>query len=152
MENKHLIEILNALVETSRDGDKGFTTCAAESENPTLKAYFTLCATRCRASIATLDAAVKNLGGTTETSGTVAEGAHRAWLNLRTALTSHNDLPVLEECERAEDHALKAYASALDKDLPADVRTLVLAQFEGVKEHHDRVRKMRDDERLVAAA
>lgn len=151
MENKHLIEILNALVETSRDGDKGFTACASESEKPALKAYFTICATRCRESVAALDTAIRAAGGTTETTGTVAEGAHRAWLNLRTALTSHNDLPVLEECERAEDHALKAYAAALDKDLPAPVRTLVLAQFEGVKENHGRVKTMRDDERQLVA-
>lgn len=151
MENKHIIEILNALVETSRDGDKGFTACAEGTEKPSLRAYFTICATRCRESVRALDIAVKELGGVTESTGTVAEGAHRAWLNLRTALTSHNDQAVLEECERAEDHALKAYASALDKDLPADLRTMILLQFEGVRANHDRIKKLRDEERLVAA-
>lgn len=151
MENKHIVEILNTLVETSRDGDKGFTACAESAQRAVMKAYFTICATRCRESVRMLDEAITRLGGIAETSGTVAETAHRAWLDLRTALTSHNDVAVLEECERAEDAAKTAYAAALDKDLPADIRSMVLVQFEGVKANHDRVRQMRDEERLVAA-
>ena len=151
MENKDIINALNPLIETSRDGDKGFTTCADDSTDASLKAYFTICATRCRESVRMLDEVVTRFGGTPEASGSVLASAHRAWLNLHTALTSKNDLAVLEECERAEDVAMKVYSDALAKDLPVDVRALVQQQFEGLKDNHDRVRKMRDEKRLVAA-
>lgn len=151
MEHEQVVVILKQLVETSHDGEKGFMACAEAAANPAIKAYLTICATRCRRSVAELDIAVDRFGGSRETSGTVGETVHRAWLELRTALTSKSDLAVLEECERAEDHAKSIFAAALDKDLPADVRAMVVAQFEGVKEHHDRVRAMRDEERLIAA-
>ena len=151
MDNKNIIDTLNPLIEISRDGDKGFTTCAEDCDDAALKAYFTICATRCRESVRMLDAIVTNLGGKPETSGSVLGGAHRAWLDLRTALTSKNDVAVLEECERAEDVAKRVYSSALAKMLPADVRTLVQAQFEGLNDNHDRVRKLRDEKKLLAA-
>ena len=151
MENKDVIDTLNPLIETSRDGDKGFTACAEESTDHSLKAYFTICSTRCRESVRVLDEVVTRFGGEPEASGSVLGSAHRAWLNLRTALTSKNDLAVLEECERAEDVAKRVYSDALAKDLPADIRTLVQQQFEGLKDNHDRVRELRDEKRLVDA-
>jgi uncharacterized protein (TIGR02284 family) len=51
---------------------------------------------------------------------------------------------VLAECERGEDAAKAAYEAALQKSLPADVRTLVERQYQGVKANHDRVRNLRN--------
>jgi uncharacterized protein (TIGR02284 family) len=51
---------------------------------------------------------------------------------------------VLAECERGEDAAKAAYNAALQKSLPADVRTLVERQYQGVKANHDRVRNLRN--------
>jgi uncharacterized protein (TIGR02284 family) len=48
------------------------------------------------------------------------------------------------ECERGEDAAKAAYEAALQKSLPADVRTLVERQYQGVKANHDRVRNLRN--------
>jgi len=151
MDNKDVIGTLNKLIETSRDGDKGFTNCAEESKDAALKAYFTICATRCRESVRTLDQAIKKLGGTAETSGTIMGSANRAWLDLRVAIESNSDLAVLTECERAEDVALKNYLDALKQPLPNDIYTLVQAQCDGVRMNHDRVRSMRDDKKLVTA-
>jgi len=151
MENKDIVSTLNTLVETSRDGDKGFTNCAEESKDAALKAYFTICATRCRESVRVLNEAINRCGGTPEDSGTAMAGAQRAWLDLRAALSSNSDLAVLTECERAEDKALAAYRNALTKPFPPDIQSMVQAQYDGVKMNHDHVRKLRDDKKLVAA-
>jgi uncharacterized protein (TIGR02284 family) len=45
---------------------------------------------------------------------------------------------VLAECERGEDVARKAYEDALSKDLPADVRSMIERQYQGVRQHQDR--------------
>jgi len=55
----------------------------------------------------------------------------------------------LEECERGEDAAKSAYEAALKEDLPADIRTLVERQYQGVKENHDRVRDLRNSTRAA---
>ena len=51
---------------------------------------------------------------------------------------------VLAECKRGEDVAKAAYETALQKSLPANVRTLVERQYEGVKANHNRVRNLRN--------
>ena len=151
MENNELIDTLNTLIETSRDGDNGFTACAEDAKDASLRAYFTICATRCRASVHTLEEVVKHHGGSPEQSGSVLGSVNRAWLNLRAAISSNSDLAVLEECERAEDVALRAYRSALEKDLPMDARAVVQLQLNGAQENHDRVRDMRNERRRLAA-
>ena len=98
-----------------------------------------------------LEELVKSRGGTPEQSGSMLAPVNRAWLNLRAAISSNSDLAVLEECERAEDWALRIYRSALEKDLPADVHALVMLQLNGVQENHDRVRDMRDKRGRLAA-
>jgi len=51
---------------------------------------------------------------------------------------------VLTECERGEDVPKSAYEDALKKDLPADVRSMVERQYEGVKQHRARVHQLRN--------
>ena len=151
MENNEIIDTLNTLIETSRDGDNGFTACAEDAKDASLRAYFTICATRCREAVHTLEELVRHHGGEPEQSGSVAGSLNRAWLNLRAAMSSNSDLAVLEECERAEDAALRTYRDALKKDLPFDVRPVVMSQLNGVQENHDRVRNMRDERKRLAA-
>jgi uncharacterized protein (TIGR02284 family) len=52
---------------------------------------------------------------------------------------------VLEQCERAEDEAKKIYEKAIALDLPPAIKSLVTQQFAGLKENHDRIRKLRDE-------
>ena len=151
MQNHEIVDTLNTLIETSRDGDNGFTACAEDSQDAALRAYFTVCATRCRESVRTLEEVVKSYGGTPEELGSVMGSLNRAWLNLRTAASSNSDLAVLEECERAEDAALRAFQRALEQDLPVDVSAIVRIHLSGVQENHDRVRAMRDERRRLAA-
>jgi hypothetical protein len=54
-----------------------------------------------------------------------------------------DDDAVLAECERGEDIARKTYEDALNKGLPADVRSMVERQYQGVRHHQDRVRQLR---------
>ena len=151
MDNNDVIDTLNTLIETSRDGDKGFTACADDAKDAALRAYFTICATRCRESVRTLEVLVKQHGGSPEQSGSMMAPVNRAWLNLRAAISSNSDLAVLEECERAEDTAVHTYQHALTLELPLDVHALAKLQLNGVHENHDRVREMRNERRSVAA-
>ena len=69
--------------------------------------------------------------------------AHRAWVDIKSTITGMDEAAVLAECERGEDVARKAYEDALSKDLPADVRSMVERQYQGVRQHQDRVRQLR---------
>jgi len=136
---------LNNLIETSKDGEQGFRTSAENAQNAELKQLFMRRADDCARGAAELQAIVARLGKEPEDSGSVAGAIHRGWVNLKAAVANRDDLAILEECERGEDVAKAAYRSALEKtDLPAEIRTVVQKQYDGVLRNHDEVRNLRD--------
>jgi uncharacterized protein (TIGR02284 family) len=151
MENTKIVSVLNNLIETSRDGATGFHTCAEGAKDPMLKAYFGTRAQSCNDAIRELNIEVIHHGGQPAEYGSAEGVLRRAWLNVRTAVTSNDDLAVLEECEKAEDSARDSYREALKELLPEHVRVLIQKQYEGTKANHDRVRKLRDERKLAAA-
>jgi uncharacterized protein (TIGR02284 family) len=78
-------------------------------------------------------------------SSSVTGTVHRAWINLKAAITSKDNKAVLSECERGEDYAVKAYQTALKVEgLPMALKTVIEKQYQGVREAHDNVRMLRD--------
>jgi uncharacterized protein (TIGR02284 family) len=144
MEIKDVISTLNDLIETSKDGENGFHTSAEAVKNQTLKQFFEAAAKRCAQGAVELQAMVQSLGGKPETGGSTSGSLHRGWVHVKSAITGKDDAAALEECERGEDVAKRAYEKALGQGLPAAVRSLVQRQYEGVRENHDRVRDMRN--------
>ncbi len=141
----NISSILNGLVETSKDGEKGFRTAAENTKSTELKSVFLKRAEDCAKGAAELQRIVANRGDEPEQSGSVAGALHRGWINLKTAVTSDDELTILEECERGEDVAKAAYRDALDEgNLPADIRPVVQGQYEGVQKNHDQIRDLRD--------
>lgn len=146
----HVIKVLNELIETSKNGEKGFEAAAGDTKTPELQELFRNRSRDCGAGAVELQALVSQLGGKPEDSGTVAGAMHRGWTNLKAAVASRSDLVLLEECERAEDVAKAAYAKALKDILPENVRAVVERQYQGVLRNHDQVRDLRDRYRTAA--
>ncbi|QVQ27624.1 PA2169 family four-helix-bundle protein [Achromobacter deleyi] len=140
----HVIKVLNQLIETSKDGEKGFDAAADDTKTAELQQLFRNRSRDCATGAAELQALVSQLGGKPEDSGTVSGAMHRGWTNLKAAVTSRSDLVLLEECERGEDVAKAAYAKALQETLPENVRAVVERQYQGVLRNHDQVRDLRN--------
>ena len=143
MDKDDVTATLNDLIETSRDGEEGFRTCADGVRSAQLKQTFEQAASRCAQAVSELQAKVRGLGGDPERRGSVSGSLHRAWVDIKSTITGMDEAAVLAECERGEDVAKRAYEEALCKDLPADVRSVVERQYQGVRQHHDRVRQLR---------
>ena len=144
MDRDEVIATLNGLITTSRDGDEGFRTCAEAVKNPQLKTFFEQKAERCALGAAQLQGKVREFGGDPGQSGSTAGVLHRFWINIRSTLAGMDEHAILDECERGEDAAKRAYEDALKKDLPADVRLLIEKQYREVKANHDSIRAMRN--------
>ena len=144
MDRDDVIGTLNDLIETSKDGEEGFRTCADAVKNPQLKSFFEQKAERCRLGAAQLQQKVRELGGDPERGSSMSGTVHRFWVDIRSRITGMDEHAVLDECERGEDSAKRAYEEALQEDLPADVRTLIGKQYREVKMNHDSVRAMRN--------
>jgi uncharacterized protein (TIGR02284 family) len=150
MSNDDIIDTLNDLIETAKDGEYGFSTSAEYLKNPALKQSFTSRAEECRQAAAELQQLVVRFGGKAEDSGTAAGALHRGWVAVKGTLAGYTDKAILEETERGEDVALAAYRNALEEALPPDVRLVVERQYEGVKRNHLQVRSLRDSARVAA--
>lgn len=141
----NIASVLNELIETSKDGEKGFLTAAEDTKNTELKAIFLRRAQDCAKGAVELQQLVSRMGGRADEGGSVAGAMHRGWVNLKAAVSARDDLAILEECERGEDVAKAKYRKALeDTQLPDDVRTAVQHQYDGVIRNHDQIRDLRD--------
>jgi uncharacterized protein (TIGR02284 family) len=144
MNKERIVDTLNALLQTSRDGAMGFRTCARDVKSPTLAPLFEASAKRCEEGAAQLEVVIRKLGGQPAASGSVIGIFHRTWTDILSSLSGMEERVVLEECERGESVALRAYEAALAEDLPLDVEQLVRRQYAGVKENLFRIHGLRD--------
>lgn len=150
MDNKDIIDTLNHLVSTSKDGEYGFRSCAEHVKRDDLKRTFSARAEECRQGAAELQALIRHNGGDPDEGGTATGAMHRGWVAVKGTLTGYSDLAMLEECERGEDVALERYRDALEQPLPPGIRLTVERQYEGVKRNHLAIRTLRDQARATA--
>ena len=143
-DTEHSVDVLNQLLETARDGEKGFNEAAESTDNPDLRATLQGFAAQRAAFVTELTQLVQSVGGDPHETGHVAGAVHRGWMNLKEAFSSRDDKAILEECERGEDYAKKTFTEALDEPLPENIRTVVQRMASEVKMAHDRVRGLRD--------
>jgi uncharacterized protein (TIGR02284 family) len=149
VDNDEVISILNDLIETSKDGEEGFRTCAADISDPQLKTLFSNRAQSCAMAAEELQQLVRTYGGDPETSGGFGGALHRRWVDIKAVIAGRSEQAVLEECERGEDMAVRSYRNALERRLPPEVRALVERQYQGVLNNHDMVRGWREKYRAA---
>lgn len=150
MEQKDVVSTLNTLVETCKDGEQGFQTCAEHVQSTELRELFNDRARTCREAAQELQSLVTQYGGTPDTGGSTTGALHRGWVSLKGSVTGHTDQAMLEECERGEDAALERYRNALEQPLPEPARSVVERQYQGVQRNHALVKAAR--ERFKAAS
>ena len=149
MNNDDVISTLNDLIETCKDGEQGFRTCAEDIKDTQMRSFFTSRAQSCAEAAAELQQEVRALGGNPETSSSISGAMHRRWVDIKGLVTGKDDEAILNECERGEDVAKRSYADALAKPLPANIKAIVERQYSGVLKNHDQVKAMRNQVRAA---
>ncbi len=144
-DHSEVADVLRDLIDTCRDGEKGFRDAADHAKRPDLKTMW-LEVSRDRASFAQeLEAQLSTLAPekSEKSEGHVVGALHRAWIDTKTALGA-GDQAILEWLEQGEDYAKGKYEKALSKGLPAGVLQIVRQQWQSVIATHDRVKALRD--------
>ncbi len=146
-DNKKTVSTLNTLIETLKDGEKGYQQAGEEARDTDLKTLFGEYAMqRTKFASELQKQVVQSGGGQPESSGSVTSAIHRSWIGLKAALTSQDRHGILAECERGEDSAVKAYREALsDSSLSAAAKAVVQQQYDAVLAAHNDIKKMRDN-------
>jgi uncharacterized protein (TIGR02284 family) len=132
--------VLNHLIETCKDGERGFRYAANHVTDPTVKALFLEIASQRERFASDLLPHAQRLGGPSEADGTTAAALHRGWITIKDTLTGHDERAIIGEAERGEGAAVAVYKDAIDGMLPPTVRELVQRQYEHVCKSHERIR------------
>lgn len=148
---KEIISTINDLIETLKDGQKGFKEAADAVGNPELKSLFAEYSQQRSRFASALQMQAKSFGESEpETGGSTAGAMHRGWINLKSAITSKEESAILAECERGEDSAVQAFEKAMRANLPLSLRDVVSRQFSQIKTAHDQIRTLRDTAKKAA--
>ena len=144
MENHPLLDLLNHLIETCHDAEKGYQTAAECAQNFELKQMLESYSNLRGRFVRQLQAEVERLGGTPQTSGSVAGALWRGWTNLKSTLTGGNEAAILTECQRAEEAAKETYETTLQQSLLPEIRAIVERQATTIQEALERLHALEE--------
>ena len=145
MDTNKPVDVIEELIETCRDGEKGYQEAAQHAKRPDLKTYFNAQSMERRSFAEELQAELARLGKPEKRVSSSAAGAlHRAWIDTKANLGG-GDATLLESVEAGEDRAKDAYQKAIGANLPAEAAAIVRRQSASVQRAHDRARTLRDE-------
>ncbi len=130
--------VLNHLVETCRDGERGFGLASKLVEDAELKGLFLEIAAQRARFAAELLPHTQRLGGNAPVDHTAFGTLHRRWMALESALL-RNDQIILTEVEQGNRATLDLYFDALNGMLSPDTREVVQRQFDEMETIHARI-------------
>ena len=146
----HDIETVNDLIKTTIDSVDGYRSAAESADSGQFQSIFFERANERQRVAEELRVHVRSLGGEPEDDGSILAGAHRAFMNLRDAVTGLDDDAIVAEVERGEDHIKAKFETALeDNDLGTETRTLISQGYDSVKSGHDQMRDLKNGMRAV---
>lgn len=134
--------VLNYLIETCRDSERGYRAAASLIEGPTLKAKLLEMADERARFAGELLPHAQRLGGDEAADGTQAAAIHRRWMELKARLSPHDDHVVFAEVLRGDQVTLRTYETALQELLPSTVREIVETQASKVRQVHQRLEEL----------
>ncbi len=144
-----LREFIQDLIQINNDRIEGYNKSAGllpKEHNEDLQSNFARFRTQSQGFIRELEPFLAELGDTPTDSTRVSGKLFRVWMDIKTAVTGHDRLSVLESCERGEDAFKKTYQEATkDTDsLPIELADTVRRQAQEQYAAHEYIKTARD--------
>lgn len=150
MDQNNAVSVLQDLIETCKDGQKGYQDAASHVKRPDLKTFFNEQSLERARFAGELQEERIRLGQTDKKdSGSVSATLHRAWIDTKVSMGA-GDKAILESVEAGEDNAKEAYQKAVTSDLPENIAQVVRRQAASVQQAHDKVKSLRDEAKAAA--
>jgi uncharacterized protein (TIGR02284 family) len=150
MDENNAISVVENLIETCKDGQKGYQDAASHVKRSDLKTYFNEQSLERSGFAGELEAELIRLGKPDKkVSGSVGGTLRRAWIDTKVSLGG-GDKTILESLEAGEDNAKESYQKAITGDLPENIAQIVRRQAAAVQRAHDKIKSLRDEARAAA--
>ncbi len=139
--------VVKDLIKMNNDRYNGFTKATEDVDDSSLKDLFTRLGKQSNDFKNELlpFASGADLDDTTDTS--VGSKLHRAWIDIKQAITGKDRHTILQSCEFGEDQILHTYKDTLQNDtteLPSDLRMVIQRQETQLQQSHDMIKALRD--------
>jgi uncharacterized protein (TIGR02284 family) len=145
MEAQATHALLKELIQTLKDGEKGYSEALTDVEDQDLKEVFKHYAVQRDGYLTELEDQMHQLNIKVEEDSSLTGAVHRAFINLKAAITSKSRESILNECERGEEYAVKAYQAALQAEgLPGQLKPIIEKQYQGIQEATNKIKSLRD--------
>jgi len=144
-------EVINDLLRINMDRVEGYRKAANETKDKDtdLRQLFNTMADQSQAIAGELRKNLDEKGEAPVSETSIAGKLYRGWMDVKATFTGKDRKAILSSCEYGEDAAQKAYKTALeDRDaLTPDLRDLLTDQQRRLKQSHDHIKHLRDQER-----
>lgn len=138
-------QVAKELVETLKDGEKGFASAAdqlRDGDRPEWATTLQRLSQQRAGFHREIVALGHEYGDDVDEGGTLTATLHRGWMSLKDALSGDDAGSVLKAALTGEDHAVSEYEKALQQDLSPGFREVVSRQHAEVLAARDEVRAL----------
>jgi uncharacterized protein (TIGR02284 family) len=150
MDHNDTLSVMENLIETCKDGQKGYQDAGSHAKRSDLKTYFDeQSLERARFAGELQEERIRLGKSDKKDSGSVSASLHRAWIDTKVSMGA-GDTAILESVEAGEDRAKEAYQKAVTADLPENIAQIVRRQADSVQKAHDQVKSLRDAAKAAA--
>ncbi|MGF7215591.1 uncharacterized protein (TIGR02284 family) [Spirosoma lacussanchae] len=149
IKNEEIVEDLNDLVKINNDRIQGYEKAIEDNKDAQLDdlfRHYVVQSQNFRSQLADHIVRIDGTAVTDATSTDVSSKVHRAWIDIKAALTGKDRDTVLSSVEFGENAALEAYKDAIEKDhLPAYIKEDLMKQMSQLEDAYEKVKALRGD-------
>jgi len=142
LKNSEIVSVLKELIEVCKDGEQGYKDAADDVRDEEIQKALLKYSNQRSIFFAELEITVRKLGGDMEFSGSVLGILHRRWMDVKFAAAGSDSYSILKECVRGEKAAINAYEKVINRELPADILSIVNRQYNNIKEALEHLTKL----------
>ncbi len=140
-----IVNNLQGLLEKNYDAEKGFKKAMEDAKSPNLKNFLMHQAAQRGRFANELTHELRNLNEQPKESGSATGTLHRAWIDIKTAVTGNSDESILEECIRGEKASWEEYSETLkNTNFPENISSIVSKQATEVHQTLSQVKSLED--------
>lgn len=134
MEQSKLKEVLQDIVDTCRDGVKGYETAAGEINDDSIRTLFLRLSQQRKGFIEELKNEALKLGIELNSSGSKKGFFHRTWIAAKSSLTGNSRDNIIGEAMDGEKKAIEVYAKSYgSQDVPEYLQEIIKEQEHLIK-------------------
>ncbi len=149
IKNEDIVDSLNDLVKINNDRIQGYEKAIADNKDAELDdlfRHFVIQSENFRSQLADHIVRIDGTAVSDVTSTDVSSKVHRAWIDIKAALTGKDRDSVLSSVEFGDSAAVEAYEDAIKNDkVPAYIKEVLQHQLGELQDTLNRIKTLRGD-------